>query len=65
MLKRVVVVLLIIVANSIGNAQTIVVKGVVKDSLQTPLSYTNVIAKPKDVTKNMSFAITDEKGRYR
>ena len=46
------------------NAQTIKLKGFVKDSLQKPLSYANVIAKPKDVSQNLSFAITDEAGNY-
>lgn len=40
-------------------------EGVVKDSTATLLANTNIIAKPKDVTKNMRFAITDEAGRYR
>ncbi|MDO6743121.1 carboxypeptidase-like regulatory domain-containing protein [Tenacibaculum soleae] len=56
---------ILIVYSVILTAQNIELKGVVRDSLQTPLSYVNVIAKPKDVTKNMSFAITDEQGRYR
>lgn len=48
-----------------SNAQKIIFKGAVKDSLQNALSYTNIIAKPKDLSKNMSFAITDEQGRYK
>ena len=40
-------------------------KGTVKDSLTNALSYANVIAKPKDVSKNLQFAITDEEGYYR
>ena len=39
--------------------------GTVKDSLQNPLSYANVIAKPKDVSKNLQFAITDNEGYYK
>ncbi|APG66068.1 hypothetical protein LPB136_12115 [Tenacibaculum todarodis] len=46
------------------NAQNIKLKGSVKDSLQNPLSFANVIAKPKDVNQNLSFAITDEEGNY-
>ncbi len=65
MLKKIVFTILIFIINISNYAQTIVFKGVVKDSLQNPLSFTNIIAKPKDVTKNMSFAITDEQGRYR
>ncbi len=47
------------------NAQTITLKGSVKDSLQNPLSYANVIAKPADVTKNLQFSITDTDGLYK
>lgn len=46
-------------------AQTIALKGTVKDSLQNPLTYANVIAKPQNSIINLSFAITDEKGRYK
>jgi len=46
-------------------SQEITLKGTVKDSLQNPLTYANVIAKPKDISKNMQFAITDNKGYYR
>ena len=48
-----------------ANAQTITLKGNVKDSLQNPLSYANVIAKPVDVTKNLQFSITDDDGYYK
>jgi len=47
------------------SAQNIILKGTVKDSLQNPLTYANVIAKPKDVSKNMQFAITDNEGYYK
>ncbi|WP_028889902.1 carboxypeptidase-like regulatory domain-containing protein [Tenacibaculum ovolyticum] len=65
MLKRIVFTLLIFITGITCSGQTVVFKGIVKDSLQNPLSFANIIAKPKDVTKNMSFAITDEQGRYR
>ncbi|WP_166386207.1 MULTISPECIES: hypothetical protein [unclassified Polaribacter] len=29
------------------------------------MSYANVIAKPKDVSKNLQFAITDNEGYYK
>jgi|TARA_B110000114_G_C15088089_1_gene397146 hypothetical protein len=45
-------------------SQEITLKGFVKDSLQNPLSYTNIIAKPKQQNKNLAFAITDEEGKY-
>jgi hypothetical protein len=44
-------------------AQKATLTGTVKDSLQNPLPYANVIAKPKDVSKNLQFAITDNEGR--
>jgi len=39
--------------------------GVVTDSLQTPLPFTNVLAKPTNPKVEMTFAIADEKGRYK
>lgn len=39
-------------------------KGRVKDSLQNPLPYANLLAKPQDSLQKIKFAITDEKGRY-
>lgn len=47
------------------NAQKIRLLGTVKDSLKNPLPYANVIAKPKDVSKNLQFAITDNEGYYK
>jgi len=35
--------------------QKITLTGTVKDSLQNPLSYANVLAKPKEVSKNSQF----------
>ena len=46
-----------------GFSQTIL-KGTVKDSLQMPLSFANVIAKPQDSVSNLKFSITDESGYY-
>ncbi|WP_299118781.1 TonB-dependent receptor [uncultured Tenacibaculum sp.] len=65
MLKKILFVLFITLLSTVCKAQIIVLKGTVKDSLQNPLAFANIIAKPKDVTKNMGFAITDENGRYR
>ncbi|WP_231961647.1 carboxypeptidase-like regulatory domain-containing protein [Urechidicola croceus] len=48
----------------ISYSQSITLKGVVKDSITTPLSYANIIAIPKDTAKTMTFAITDDVGRY-
>ena len=46
-------------------SQKVTLSGTVKDSLQNPLPYANVIAKPKDVSKNLQFAITDNEGYYK
>lgn len=42
----------------------ITLKGTVKDSLQNPLTFANIIATPKDSTLQIRFAISDEYGRY-
>ncbi|UMB53862.1 carboxypeptidase-like regulatory domain-containing protein [Lutibacter sp. A64] len=57
--------LFFIIGICITNAQTITLKGSVKDSLQNPLSYANVLAKPADVSKNLQFSITDNDGLYK
>jgi hypothetical protein len=46
-------------------SQKVTLTGFVKDSLQNPLPYANVIAKPKDVSKNLQFVITDNEGYYK
>ncbi|MCH3881579.1 carboxypeptidase-like regulatory domain-containing protein [Tenacibaculum aquimarinum] len=63
MLKKLLLVIALIFS-LFANAQNIKLKGTVKDSLQNPLSFANVIAKPKDVSQNLTFAITDEEGRF-
>ncbi len=63
--NKVAILLCFIIGICITNAQTITLKGSVKDSLQNPLSYANVIAKPLDVSKNMQFAITGDNGLYK
>lgn len=50
---------------TVCHSQKIILKGVVKDSLQKPLPFANVIAKPKDTSKNLQFSITDNEGFYR
>lgn len=47
------------------HSQSYRILGVITDSLQTSLPYTNVIAKPLSESTTMAFAITDEKGRYK
>ena len=65
MLKKLIAVICLLGFVFTSKAQTITLKGSVKDSLQNPLTFANVIAKPKDKTKNLKFAITDIDGLYR
>ncbi|WP_296315954.1 carboxypeptidase-like regulatory domain-containing protein [Winogradskyella sp. UBA3174] len=46
-------------------AQNITLSGTVKDSLNNPVSYANIIAKTKDISKNLKFSITDDEGFYK
>lgn len=64
MIKKIALVLLILLFSKV-NAQNSSLNGVVTDSLQAPLAYANVIVKPQNTSINMSFAITDEQGRYK
>jgi hypothetical protein len=63
--KQIAIICCVLVGAFYSNAQIITLKGSVKDSLQNPLSYANVIAKPADLTKNLQFAITDDAGLYK
>jgi len=65
MKKKTAVIFFTLFFSLLSSAQTIVFKGIVKDSLQNSLSFANVIAKPQKATENMSFAISDEEGNYR
>lgn len=60
-MKNVVILICFIIGICISTAQTITLKGSVKDSLQNPLSYANVLAKPADVSKNLQFSISKPK----
>jgi hypothetical protein len=64
MVKKIAFVLLFFVV-FITNSQNISIKGMVTDSLKLPLPYTNIIAKPQNTNLNMSFAITDDDGKYK
>lgn len=63
-MKRKAILYLVFLCNFLTYGQNITLSGFVKDSLQNPLSYANVLAKPKDVSKNLKFAITDDNGFY-
>ena len=65
MLKKLIAISCLLSCILSTKAQTVTLKGSVKDSLQSPLPYANVIAKPKDITKNLQFAITDDDGLYK
>lgn len=64
MIKKIALSLLVLFVFKV-NAQNSTLYGVVTDSLQVPLAYANVIVKPQNTSINMSFAITDEQGRYK
>ncbi|MHB0756389.1 carboxypeptidase-like regulatory domain-containing protein [Polaribacter sp. M15] len=64
-MKRTLLCLLFLLFAITSYSQKITLSGTVKDSLQKPMPYANVIAKPKDVSKNLQFAITDNEGYYK
>ncbi len=64
-MKKKLLIIFMLVITSFSYSQRITLTGKVKDSLQNPLPYANVIAKPKDVSKNLQFAITDNDGYYK
>ena len=64
-IKKIIVLTFMFFGIFFTNAQIFTLKGNVKDSLQNPLSYANVIAKPSDITKNLQFSITDDDGYYK
>lgn len=51
--------------NNLCYAQKIVVSGKVTDTLQTPLSYVNILAIPENDNEAVTFAITQENGTYK
>ncbi|CAM1369766.1 conserved exported hypothetical protein [Tenacibaculum sediminilitoris] len=65
MKEKIAVIFFTLFVSAFSSAQTIVLKGIVQDSLQKPLSFTNVIAKPKELSQNMRFVVSDEEGKYR
>jgi hypothetical protein len=46
--------------STITFSQKTTLSGTVKDSLQNPMPYANVIAKPKNVSKNIQFVKTQQ-----
>lgn len=47
------------------NAQNIIISGIVTDTLQTPLPYSNILAIPKADGQEIKFAITENNGSYK
>lgn len=46
-------------------AQSNQINGIITDTLNTPLPFTNILAKPQSQDVDMAFAISDEKGKYK
>lgn len=64
-MKKKLLFILICAISYFSYSQKVTLTGFVKDSLQNPLPYANVISKPKDVSKNLQFAISDNEGYYK
>ena len=50
--------------STIAHAQNVTVTGSIKDSLQNPLEYANILAVPEAENADVRFAITNNKGVY-
>ena len=64
-MKKKLLIIFVLTISSFSFSQNITLSGTLKDSLQNPMPYANVIAKPKDVSKNLQFSITDNEGYYK
>jgi len=64
-MKKKLLLIFVFTISCFSYAQKVTLTGFVKDSLQNPLPYANVISKPKDVSKNLQFAISDNEGYYK
>jgi len=64
-MKKKTLIYILLLYNIAAFSQKKTLSGTVKDSLQNPLPYANVLAKSKDVSKNLQFAITDNEGYYK
>jgi hypothetical protein len=64
-MKKKLPIILVFAISSLSYSQKVTLTGFVKDSLQNPMPYVNVIAKPKDVSKNLQFAISENEGYYK
>ncbi|WP_397444700.1 hypothetical protein [Polaribacter sp. R77954] len=64
-MKKKLLFILVFAISSFSYSQKVTLTGFVKDSLQNPLPYANVIAKPKDVSKNLQLSIIDNESYYK
>ncbi len=64
MMKRTVLLFLFFIQISLSFSQNITLGGTVKDSLENPLPYANILAKPYNLNKNLQFSISDHEGYY-
>ena len=64
-MKKKLLIIFVLTISCFSYSQKITLTGFVRDSLQNPLPYANVISKPKDVIKNLQFAISDNEGYYK
>ncbi|MGY8909583.1 MAG: carboxypeptidase-like regulatory domain-containing protein [Flavobacteriales bacterium] len=64
-MKKKLLLIFVLTISCFSYSQKVTLTGFVKDSLQNPLPYANVISKPKDVSKNLQFAISDNEGYYK
>lgn len=64
-MKKKLLIIFVLTISCFSYSQKVTLTGFVKDSLQNPLPYANVISKPKDVSKNLQFAISDNEGYYK
>ena len=55
----------LLLCSSIGIAQEITLKGIIKDSIGAPLEFANIVAKNTTDGALESYGITDQQGRYK
>jgi len=59
------IILLVLLHTATTNSQNIFIEGTVKDTLNNPIVYANILAKPTDSLQELKFSITDSEGNYR
>lgn len=56
--------ILLLFAFSIARSQSVLIEGTVSDTINKPLEFANVVAKPKENTATLRFATADASGNY-